>query len=181
MVSQRSPKPLSWVRFLPPLPNILLIFSDAFYMKHKIHIFGRPIGLVIAALYKAAWGMTECTSGLLLMFSGRIISGELVEDPQDLFINWLLHSANFNPLTAAHVGSLLLALGIIKLAIAAGIWFGSWKTRRVLILFLSIITAYAVFDLAEHFNILKTIAFFSDLIILLYLWKFLPKHLRRDK
>lgn len=144
-----------------------------------IHFFGRPIGVMAVVVYKALWGLSECASGLLLVFSGRLISGELAEDPQDLFVHWLLQGVHFNPSTAAHVGALFLFLGAIKLLVACGVWFSSWRIRRILIIFLCVVVAYATFALATNFSALKLFAWLSDLAILFYLWRALPKHLRR--
>lgn len=144
---------------------------------HDIHIFGRPLGTLVIVFYKVLWGIAESIAGLLLIFSKSLIAGELIEDPQDLFVNWLLRSVHFNPTTAVHAGGLLLFLAAIKFLLAAGVWFDSWRMRRYLIIFLCLISAYALYDLFTHFGILKLFTLGSDLAILIYLYEFLPYHL----
>ncbi len=150
-------------------------------MPHRgVHLFGRPLGVIAVMLYKTVWGLAECASGLLLLFSGAIIRIELSEDPQDLFMNWLLKTVHFNPSNALRFGILLILLGLIKFAIAVGVWYGSWNVRRVLMIFLSIITVYACVDIIVSFSAWKFFTLASDLVILFYLWKILPSHLSYD-
>lgn len=51
---------------------------------------GRPIGMFLIVAYKGFWGMAEIFAGILLMLSRRLVGGELAEDPEDLFANWML-------------------------------------------------------------------------------------------
>lgn len=144
------------------------------------HIFGRPVIVLIIVAYKVVWGLTEGVLGTLLIFSNRLITAELLEDPQDLFANWLLKSAHFDVSTAARFGGVLIFLGALKFLLAAGVWFGSWRARRYLIVFLCLVTAYATIDLIFHFTALRGFTLISDLAILVYLYKFLPYHLKHS-
>ena len=146
-----------------------------------LHIFGRPIGLVLIASYKMLWGFLEVVAGFLIIFSARLLAGELVEDPQDLFINWLLAHIEINQRAATEIGYTILGLGAIKVIIAAGLWYRSWRIRRALIIFLSMVTAFALYQLGARFSILRVLTFLIDVSILFYLWKILPHHLHVNR
>ena len=146
--------------------------------KNGVHIFGRPIGLILLVIYKVVWGWVEIMVGSLLVLSQKIVRGELDEDPQDTFINGLLHRFHFDPITTAHYGWLFLALGAVKLLLAAGLWYSSWLLRRVLMVFLGVIGAYALFDLARHLTVVRVITLAADIAAFFYIWKVLPKHLK---
>lgn len=149
--------------------------------RQDTHIFGRPPGLALVAAYKALWGTAEIFVGLLLLFSTAIIRGELAEDPQDLFMNWLLHGLHFNSATSVQIGAVILLLGAVKILVAVGLWFISWKLRRLLIAFLLVITSFAAGELAARFSLLRLGTLAADAFVLVYLWKFLPRHLQEDR
>src|SRR3989339_796410 len=95
----------------------------------KTHV--RPLSLRLVVLYKFILGLVELIFGssFVLLTLGaqevsssgvvqKIISKELGEDPNDLFVHWLLtHNLPFPISTALHLSLLVLALGIIKLII----------------------------------------------------------------
>lgn len=145
--------------------------------QHDRHYLGRPLGLVIIMLYKALWGTAEIVSGVVVFFSFRIIARELVEDPQDQAINWFLSHVNVSAAGARDFGLVLIALGIMKLLLAAGLWYRSWAVRNVLLVFFAAILVFGVYLLSLKFTPLKAFAVFADALVTLYLWKFLPKHL----
>ena len=148
-------------------------------MPHRgLHIFGRPLPLVLMAAYKTIWGVGELCFGTLLIFSSALIRGELFEDPSDRFIDWLLNGLHFNLNTAEKIGVLLLIYGTIKIVVAIGIWIGSWEVRKYLLIVLSLITIFALADLQTGFGLFKLVTLVADVVILVYLWKYLPKHLR---
>jgi len=142
------------------------------------HPFGQPLGLVLIVAYKAIWGLTELLAGALLIFSKRLISGELAEDPQDLFINWLLSHFNVDYRAAAYTGIVFIGLALAKLVLAAGIWSRSWRFRQAALVFFSAIAVFGAYHLSVKFTALKLFAVLADLSILFYLWKVLPRHLR---
>ncbi len=146
--------------------------------RQGIHIFNRPLGLVLITVYKVLWGFVECCLGLLAIWSASLVFGELAEDPQDIFVNFVLHHTAYSTGSAIHVGVLFFLLGFTKLAIAYGLWYRSWKIRRTLIIFLSIVTVFTLFDFAIHWTFFKAFALLADFLVLYYLWRILPHHLK---
>src|SRR5512135_111832 len=143
----------------------------------EAHAFGRPIGLVLIALYKGAWGAMEVITGTLLLFSYKILVGELAEDPQDLLARWALSHASFTYATTLEVGAVLIALGAVKVLIGIGVWYRSWAIRNLALVFFLLVAAYGLYDLWSRFTILKALAVVADLGIAWYFWKILPHHL----
>lgn len=141
------------------------------------HPFGRPLGLVLIVAYKSIWGLVELAAGLALLFSKRLIANELAEDPQDLFINWLLSHVHVNERAAISAGALLVVLAIVKLILAAGIWSRSWRFRNAALIFFSLVAVYGSYHLLSKFNALNLLALLADVFIVFYLWKVLPDHL----
>jgi uncharacterized membrane protein len=141
------------------------------------HAFGRPLGLVLIAAYKGIWGMLEMLAGLLILFSYKILVGELAEDPQDLFARWVLSHASVTYTSTLEVGAVLIALGAIKVLIGIGVWYRSWAIRNLALAFFLLVAAYGLYDLWSHFTILKALAVVADLVIAWYFWKILPHHL----
>lgn len=142
-----------------------------------LQYFGRPPGLVLISAYKALWGLTELAVGTVLIFSRRLVTGELAEDPQDLFLNWLLARVHVDYHAAAAAGFVLLALGAIKLVLAAGIWSRSRRFRQAALMFFAATALYGAYHLSVRFSMTAAFDLLADLLILLYLWKFLPRHL----
>src|SRR5512146_2541925 len=97
----------------------------------ETHAFGRPIGLVLIALYKGAWGAMEVMTGTLLLFSYKILIGELAEEPQDLFARWALSHASVTYATTVEAGAVLIVLGAVKVLIGVGVWYRSWAIRNL--------------------------------------------------
>jgi uncharacterized membrane protein len=144
-----------------------------------IHLFGRPLGLVLLVLYKAIWGAFEVAAGILIMLSYRVLSGELTEDPQDLFATWLF--AHLGVEHAYRIGAIVLLLGITKIVIAVGVWYRSWLLRDGALIFFGMAAIYGCYEVLLHFSIFKLGALVMDLFLLWYFWKILPKHLHDRK
>jgi len=145
------------------------------------HFNGRPLGLILIVVYKFIWGSIEVLSGILLYFSSFLIARELVEDPQDLFVNWLLTNNHINLSAAKEFGIIIGLLGLGKVLIAFGIWYRSALMRDIGIAYFSLIGAYAIFSILSHFTIFKLLTLVADLAILYYLWQILPKHLKHGE
>ncbi len=141
------------------------------------HVFGRPLGLVLIAAYKALWGSAEIGAGLLLIFSSRIIAGELAKDPTDLFVNWLLSHTPIKFPGVLRVGEIIVALGTVKLLLAAGMWYRSWTIRNAALVVFAIVGAFGVYDLSLKFSVWKLLATAADLFIVYYLWRIMPRHI----
>lgn len=157
--------------------------------------FKRPWGLILIVAYKGIWGLVEIILGLGTILLGGIIrqaaasefvhdlvTRELTEDPQDVFVNWLLAHLKWLDFSV-YVGAGLIFLGLVKLALAVGVWYRSWTVRDIGVVFFSGVAVYGVYELAADFSFFKAIALFLDMLILFYFWHMLPKHLgpRRKK
>lgn len=145
------------------------------------HILGRPAGLFFIVAYKAVWGIIELSAGLLVLFSYKIILGELAEDPQDLFFNWLLGHLPFSQPGAIKVGAAVTIFGLIKLFLAIGLWFKPVVTRKIAIFLFSAIAVYGAYHLSLRFSWFTTAALAIDGCILAYFLLLLPQHLKQDK
>ncbi len=142
------------------------------------HVFGRPFGLVLLIAYKLLWGSVEFASGILIFFSYRLITRELLEDPQDLFSNWLLQHFHLSYRGTIELGLLVSTFGLGKFVLGLGLWFRIKKIREFAMFFFSLIAAYGAYHLITRFTLLKFAAELMDVFIIVYLWKVLPKHLR---
>ena len=156
-------------------------------------IFGRPWSLFFVALYKGIWGLAEITAGTLLLFAkyfllrtGLVdwvqnwIAGELADDSQDFFARWLLGLVTtIDYRVVVHVGILIIALGVIKVVIAAGIWFRSPTLRKIILAFLTLATAYGIWSVVVKFSFFNAVILLTDIGILLYVWHILPKHFQK--
>ena len=147
--------------------------------KKDIHVFGRPLGLLILILYKFIWGTIEIIAGLFLLFSNNIISEELIEDPQDIFVQWIF--AHFGLVQAHRIGAFIVLLGTIKVIMAFGIWYRSWAVRNIAIIFFCVVGIFGIYQILASFTIFKLGALIMDIILLWYVWKRLPQHLHHRK
>ncbi len=141
--------------------------------------------------YEAISGILELMTGVLILLGAyfwtrrglseaflQFIARELLEDPQDVLINWLAGLQSHVSLrTSLGAGAAILFLGVVKLAIAAGMWFKSWAVRNVAIVFFGIIALLGVYGLVARFSLWKAAAVVADALILYYFWRVLPKHL----
>ncbi|MBI3626895.1 DUF2127 domain-containing protein [Candidatus Uhrbacteria bacterium] len=154
--------------------------------------FHRPWSIVVLAFYKAFLGALEFLVGLILLIAGyviahdqftwvfyKIVEIETKEDPQDLFVHWLL-SQNLGALTAQSmkIGVALLLLGVIKLTIAWGLWFESRLIRNLGLVFLIASGIFGLYSLYEKFSLVKLAALGVDLFFIYYFWKIFPKYFR---
>ncbi len=142
----------------------------------RIHIKGRPLGLAVIVFYKLIWGVIEMISGLLMLWSSKIIVGELIEDPQDLFINWIARHILIIP-HVSQWGVLFLILGATKLLLAVGLWYRSWAMRKALIVFFIALLLFSVYHASRSSTGIAALAALADAAVLYYLWKILPRHL----
>lgn len=141
------------------------------------HILGRPAPLVMIIVYKAAWGLVEIISGVLILFSWRIIFRELNDDPQDQFMTWMLLHMPFGPNQALPLGAAIMTFGLLKLLLAAGLWFRIRLTRQIAIALFSGIAVYGTYEIARAFTPFKAGALALDIAILAYFIFLLPRHL----
>lgn len=137
----------------------------------------RPLGLVLIVLYKTVWGLLEVAAGLFITSAPPVLQAELADDPQDQLVTWLLAHTHLEPAQLRAASAALLALGLLKLAIAAGIWFRSWLVRDLALLVMGLAGIFAVGALAAHFTTFRLLVVATDLLIVFYLWRLLPRHL----
>ena len=140
------------------------------------HLFGRPIGLVAIAAYKLVWGAMEIGAGVLLVFSQRLITGELAEDPTDRFARWLLSHTWFDYTRAAHLGILFILLGAFKILLFFGIWYRSMHFRYAILAVSAGVAAFGAYELIVAFSAYKLALLVAEAFIVVYLWKILPTH-----
>ncbi|HEU0050867.1 MAG TPA: DUF2127 domain-containing protein [Patescibacteria group bacterium] len=144
------------------------------------HVLNRPLTLALVAAYKAVWGLTEVIGGILVLFSSRLIAGELMEDPQDLLANWLLRHVHLSQQTTLFIGITAIVFGVGKLLLALGLWFEIRIIRPLAILFFCGIALFGLREIFLSFSWFKFAALCIDAAILFYLWKILPKHFRQQ-
>ena len=145
------------------------------------HLWGHPIGLVLVVVYKGIWGAIEFLAGLFLILSSKLIPTELVEDPQDLTLNWLIN--NFHPSfkLVLGLGAVISLLGLFKIILALGIWYRSYAIRNLGLVIMSLFAIFAVYTLLIKFSGFKVAALLVDLLIIFYFWKILPKHFHQGR
>ncbi len=144
-----------------------------------IHFRGRPLGLVLIAAYKGLWGTVELLAGFLVLFARAIMAKELIEDPQDILANWVF--AHLGVGDARRIGAIVIVLGMIKIALAFGIWYRSWLVRNIALAFFAVAGFFAVYELTADVTAFRMAALGADLFMIYYLWKVLPKHYRHGK
>ncbi len=151
-----------------------------------------PLGPTLLMLYKGIWGSLETFVGLLLILASLIaqrvhlsavframIARELTEDPQDSFTRWILAQAPKITYSATmHLALILVLLGLLKIIIAASLWYRSMALRDLSLLLLAAATIFAMTDLYARFSLAKCLLLLVDLVILYYLWRILPAHLK---
>ncbi len=158
--------------------------------------FHHPVSMMVVIILKGLAGAVEICIGLsLLLIAGigsymsahidianliiQITAKELLEDPNDWLANWLLNQdPTFLIKAGLYTGLILLMLGMVKLSIAIGIWYRSWTIRNAAMVILIISNLGMLYELAMDYSVIKTIALIIDLLILLYVWMILPRHLR---
>lgn len=153
----------------------------------------RPIGLKAVAIYKGVWGASEILAGLafaaaafVFRHSGSVrairsvIESELREDPQDLLIHWLTaFTSGTTYRTTLEFSILVIVFGAAKVALAVGLWRRTPAVRGVAIAFFLAVAAFGAYDLAVvRFSFAKAAVLGGDILILLYLWLILPRHMR---
>ena len=145
------------------------------------HFRHRPLGLILIIAYKGIWGFLEFLAGIILLFSSRLIAAELLEDPQDVFLNWLVWHLRPDFSKVREVGIFICLLGGIKMFLAVGLWYRSYFMRSIGLVFLSLFAAFATTKILIHFSWFTLGALLMDLLILYYVWRILPKHFRHGE
>jgi hypothetical protein len=141
------------------------------------HTFKRPVGLIVICFIKVVWGMSQMILGLgaliLTWFFRRVVEGELMQ-------KWFSYFDPRGVLDASlNFGWIVFLLGAVDLAIALGIWFGSWAVRNVGLVFFSGLSIWSLYHLSLDFSFFKILVLLFDLFTLFYFWQILPKSLKK--
>ena len=159
---------------------------------HAPHeVWGRPLSLALVVLYKGLFGLVEVVFGGALVavtlwftnpnshhFINQLIASELAETPRDAFVSWILtHNLPISPSMALQFGVLVLVLGILKLLVAAGIWYRSPAARVATMVLVAALGLFGVVELWYNFDWFKFGTVIIDAALFYYLWRVLPKYL----
>ena len=143
------------------------------------HYFGRPVGLLFIIFYKACWGLLEMVSGVLFFFSDRLLAHELIEDPQDMFANWVLTQFSWSRHTGFPLVLLLILFGASKIALAVCLWFRWWWIRPIGLILFSFVAFFGLLYLPTHFSAFGIGGLALDVAIFFYFLLALPSHLSK--
>ena len=159
----------------------------------------RPLSLKLVVLYKAALGLVEVVFGASLgalafgfkqasssssvqAVFNQLVAHELSEDPNDLFIHWLLtHNLPIELTTAFQVSLVVLVVGVVKLIIAYGIWKHSYRAQVITLTLVAVLGIAGTIDTVRAFSWFKAIATSVDYLLFYYLAVMLPRHLPLDR
>ena len=150
----------------------------------------KAISLRLVVLYKLILGLVEIILGTIFVvlalgvqsvatggFIQKVIAKELGEDPNDIFLHWILtHNLPFPIRTALHLSLLLVILGIVKLVIAYGIWQHSHRAKILTIILVLSLGIGGLVEIISNFSWFKILATSIDFVLLYYLVFVLPKH-----
>lgn len=159
-------------------------------MSDKPYSFmGRSSSLLGMIFYKLMIALVEMLAGALCLLAAFFarhpslvgsIDGVATEDKLDQFVKWLVHyliDSRVGDELLLHAGLILIALGLLKIFISAGLWFKSRKMRTLGIILFAGLASYSGYHLTQGFSVMRMIALLSDLFFLYYFWRILPKHL----
>lgn len=141
------------------------------------HYFDRPLGLLLIIAYKFIWGSTEMMIGWIVMHSYNVLTRELVEDPQDLLARTLLGRFQFDHGDLVQIGSIVFALGLIKVLLATCLWMRVRYIREIGLVIFSTTGLYGLYHIMWHFSWITIMALCADFVFIYYFYAILPKHL----
>jgi len=144
----------------------------------------------IIIVYELALGFFELVSSLGMLFFGKSLLGiyetlksaELIEHPNDLFIQ-ITEKLVSNLLShRLYIILLLSLLGITKIITGIGLLYKKAWAEHLLILFLSFLILFDLYELAFHFSYFQALFLIINILIVFYLVRFKPvEYLRRLK
>jgi uncharacterized membrane protein len=163
-------------------------------MRRKEFFFlGRSSQLLGMIFYKLMLAIVEIMGGILCLlgaFFARhpklvdFIDQVPTQDMLDEFVKKGAHYLIDSKIGAElllHAGLILIALGLIKIFIALGLWFRSQSVRIAGIGLFAGLVLYSSYHLTQGFSTIRIIALISDLFFLYYFWHVLPKHFKVRK
>lgn len=134
----------------------------------------------LTLILKALHSLLEIVGGLVLAGMGRgtvlkfaslVTRGELIEDPNDLIANYILHAAqNFSVSAKAAAVVFLLSHGIVKLVLVLSVMRGfpwAYPAFMVALGFLIIIQSYQLWRQVSFVLLAMTV---FDLLVLVLTW-----------
>lgn len=145
--------------------------------KNKDHIFSK-----LVVYYKLLTGFIEFLLGLSIVFLGKKIANvytsyklnELLEDPHDLFINLI---GKITPIFVQYHTYFIVTLvlfGVVKIIAAMGLLQGKEWGLNILVIFFFIMLPFDIYTFFSHPSLTKTVYFFVNTLITLYLTEFKP-------
>jgi uncharacterized membrane protein len=134
----------------------------------------------IALILKALHSLLEILGGLLLASVGTgtllriaklVTRGELIEDPNDLIANYILHAAqNFSLSAKAAAVFFLLSHGMVKLVLVLSVMKGFSWAYPAFMLALALLIGIQSYQLWHHVSLLLAVVTIFDLIVLALTW-----------
>lgn len=138
------------------------------------------IAFRISLWFKAVFALTEIAGGVVAFFVTRsflvhaanvITQGELSEDPNDFFANYLRHAVQHFSVNARHFTAIyLLAHGIIKLWLVVGLLrVRLWYYPTALVVF-SLFVAYQLYRFSHTHSLALLFVTAVDLAVIILTW-----------
>jgi uncharacterized membrane protein len=130
------------------------------------------VGLVIKGVdglfeFLVGGALFFITPALVTRFVHHITADELLENPDDLIANFLVHGvAHINKNFLIFGAIYLLIHGAVKLAIFVALIMGAVKVYPWAIGALSILTVYQIYEMFHHFSVGLVLLTIFDIIII---------------
>jgi uncharacterized membrane protein len=131
-------------------------------------------------------GVLEMIGGVLLLMVrpatlNRLVLAltqhELIEDPHDRIATELRQTATQLSVSTQLFGSIyLIAHGLLKLLIVAGLWRGYRWAYPLVIAALSLFIAYQIYRLSYHFSVGLLVLTLFDIVIVGLTWREYHQH-----
>jgi len=152
----------------------------------------RYVGIAfrVSLWFKAAFAAIEITGGMIAFFVTRqfliqvanaVTQGELNEDPNDFFANYLYHAVHHFSLSTRYFTAIyLLAHGIIKLWLVVGLLrMRLWYYPTALVVF-SLFIAYQIYRFSHTHSLALLFITAVDLVVIGLTWHEY-RYLRRSR
>ena len=135
----------------------------------------------IAILLKGAFGVIELFLGAFILLVNRaavsdfllyLVHGELVEDPDGLFANYIANfSQGLSASTESFIGGYFLAYGFIKIFLVAGLLRGKIWAYRAAIALLSLFIVYMLYRFSYTHSVFLALLIATDIAIVVLIWR----------
>ncbi len=101
----------------------------------------------------------------------RMTRGELLEDPHDYVANHLVDFFNHLSISTTHFAALyLFSYGVVKVGLAAGLFFERLWCFPLALILLSLFIVYQVFRIGETHSLSLALLTVVDLVIIALIW-----------